>query len=229
KPSGSPEPLIVGNYVHSYFESKTAHKAFIANNIDDIISKSGKTKRQPKKSYKQADMMIQTLSNDDFFNEVYKGKKEVPVSGDIFGTQWKGKLDCLNVKGSYFCDIKTVDEIRKPHWNNVEHQHVSFVKDREYILQMAVYQELLRQKYGKTFEPFIFAVSKQDVPDRMAINIAQWKLDNALAQIKINIDHFDKVKNGQEEPTNCGKCEYCRMNKRLSGFTEEDDILEKEH
>lgn len=228
KPSGSPEPLIVGNYVHSYFESKTAHKAFVANNVGAIISKSGKTKGQPKKAYKQAGMMIQTLENDDFFNEVYQGKKEVPLEGTIFGVKWKGKLDCLNVKGQYFCDIKTVDDIQKPHWNNENRQRISFVEDREYILQMAVYQELLKQKYGKTFEPFIFAVSKQDVPDKMAINIDQWKLDNALAQIETNVDHFNRVKNGQEEPKHCGKCEYCRMTKRLNGFTEVSDILDKE-
>ena len=52
------ESLLVGNYVHSYFETKEAHEAFLEMNRDKIISQRGKTAGQVKASFKQADKMI---------------------------------------------------------------------------------------------------------------------------------------------------------------------------
>ncbi|MFQ9890052.1 MAG: PD-(D/E)XK nuclease-like domain-containing protein [Streptococcus sp.] len=36
------ESLLVGNYVHSYFDTKEAHEAFLEMNRDKIISQRGK-------------------------------------------------------------------------------------------------------------------------------------------------------------------------------------------
>lgn len=226
KPTSNPTPLLVGNYLHSYYESPEAHEAFIEANHDQIISKSGRTKGQPKSDYKQADRMIEALNNDDFFNMVYQGKKEVPVTGVIGGVKWKGKLDCLNLDKGYFCDLKTVDDIHKRHWNDEYRQWQSFVENRGYVLQMAVYRELVKQTYGKTCEPFIFAVSKQDPPDKAAIRIDPIRYQEELDRIDRQIEHFEAVKNGVEKPKHCGACEYCRYTKQLEGFVEVGDLIE---
>lgn len=66
--------------------------------------------------------MIKTLSNDNMFNYFYKpGKKEVIVTGKIDGYWWKGKIDSLVLEQNYFCDLKTVDDHHKGHWNVDEH------------------------------------------------------------------------------------------------------------
>lgn len=226
QPTSNPEALLVGNYLHSYYESPEAHRDFIEENHDQIIAKAGKYKGQPKAAYKQADMMIKTLDDDDFFKMVYQGEKEVPVSGTLGGVDWKGKLDCLNLDKGYFCDLKTVDDIHKRHWNDYYKQWQSFVEDRGYVLQMAVYRELIKQVYGVTCEPFIFAVSKQTPPDKLAINIDPMRYQDELDRIDRQIEHFEAVKTGQEKPVACGTCEYCRSHKQLEGFVEVGDLID---
>lgn len=60
------ESLLVGNYVHSYFETREAHEAFLERNQDKIISQRGKTAGQVKAPFKQADKMIAALEKRSF-------------------------------------------------------------------------------------------------------------------------------------------------------------------
>ncbi|MGV3082592.1 PD-(D/E)XK nuclease-like domain-containing protein, partial [Streptococcus dysgalactiae] len=46
--------LLVGNYVHSYFESKAAHEEFKAKNGSKMISSRGTNKGKLKKDYEVA-------------------------------------------------------------------------------------------------------------------------------------------------------------------------------
>lgn len=228
EPTSNPEPLLVGNYVHSYFESPEAHQEFVEANKSEMISTRGKTKGQLKSSYKVADDMIKTLSEDDFFNYVYMpGEKEVIVTGELFGHQWKGKIDSLCLDRGYFCDLKTVDDFHKGHWNPELRQKVNFVEDRGYHMQAAIYQELIKQTFGIDCQPYIFGVSKQPIPDKIAISFdgdGQFLMQSALEKIKADQDRFWRVLMGEEKPKRCGKCEYCRQGKQLAGFTEVSSI-----
>lgn len=228
EPTSNPEPLLVGNYVHSYFESPEAHQEFVEANKSEMISTRGKTKGQLKSSYKVADDMIKALSEDDFFNYVYMpGKKEVIVTGELFGHQWKGKIDSLCLDRGYFCDLKTVDDFHKGHWNPELRQKVNFVEDRGYHMQAAIYQELIRQTFDVDCQPYIFGVSKQPIPDKIAISFdgdGQFLMQSALEKIKADQDRFWRVLMGEEKPKACGKCDYCRQGKQLAGFTEVSDI-----
>lgn len=99
--------LLVGNMVHSYFESPEAHKKFMDENADAMISKAGKTKGQLKSDFMVGQRMIERLEADKQFIDYYVGQKEVAVTGKIEGVEFKGKIDCLNVEKGYFVDIKT--------------------------------------------------------------------------------------------------------------------------
>lgn len=228
EPTSNPEPLLVGNYVHSYFESPEAHQEFVEANKSEMLSSRGKTKGQLKSSYKVADDMIKALSEDDFFNYVYApGDKEVIVTGELFGHQWKGKIDSLCLDRGYFCDLKTVDDFHKGHWNPELRQKTNFVEDRGYHMQMAIYQELIKQTFGIDCQPYIFGVSKQPIPDKIAISFdgdGQFLMQSALEKIKADQDRFWRVLMGEEKPKRCGKCEYCRQGKQLAGFTEVSQI-----
>lgn len=228
EPTSNPEPLLVGNYVHSYFESPEAHQEFVEANKSEMLSSRGKTKGQLKSSYKVADDMIKALSEDDFFNYVYMpGEKEVIVTGELFGHQWKGKIDSLCLDRGYFCDLKTVDDFHKGHWNPELRQKVNFVEDRGYHMQAAIYQELIRQTFDVDCQPYIFGVSKQPIPDKIAISFdgdGQFLMNQALEKIKNDQDRFWQVLMGEEKPKACGKCDYCRQEKQLAGFTEVSDI-----
>ena len=228
EPTSNPESLLVGNYIHSYFESPEAHQEFVEANKSEMISTRGKTKGQLKSSYKVADDMIKALSEDDFFNYVYMpGEKEVIVTGELFGHQWKGKIDSLCLDRGYFCDLKTVDDFHKGHWNPELRQKVNFVEDRGYHMQAAIYQELIRQTFDVDCQPYIFGVSKQPIPDKIAISFdgdGQFLMQSALEKIKTDQDRFWRVLMGEEKPKRCSKCEYCRQSKQLAGFTEVSSI-----
>lgn len=223
QPSSDPTSLLVGNYVHSYFESEEAHQKFVDENKKEMISSRGKTKGQLKSDYKVADSCIETLSNDDFFDQVYgPGKKEVIVTGEINGRLWKGKIDSLVLDQGYFCDLKTVDDIHKRHWNEAEHNWDNFIFDRQYEMQMAIYEELIKQTFDVDCEPFIFAVSKQTPPDLAAFHFesdeAQFRMQGAIDMIAQRQDRYWQILMGETKPEYCGHCEYCRSQKHLNGF-----------
>lgn len=231
QPVSNPVPLLVGNYVHSYFESEENHKKFINENHQALMTRPTKTNPDGhlRSEFKVADSMIEALSKDKLFNYCYKpGDKEVIVTGKIGGHMWKGKIDSLALNDGYFCDLKTVDDIHKGHWNVDEHRYVPFIQAREYDMQMAIYRELIKQTFGKTCEPFIFAVSKQTPPDKLAIDFNgvddRYRMEDDLEKIKELQPHFWKVMTGEEKPIACGKCDYCRETKMLKGFVHASEI-----
>ncbi len=220
QPERSPVPLLVGNYVHSYFESEESHQKFVDANSKEMISSRGKTKGQLKADFKVADAMINALKYETVFKALYEpGQKEVIVTGDIYGYKWKGKIDSLNLDQLYFCDLKTVDDIHKKHWSSTYNKYDNFIADRGYYMQMAVYIELIKQTFGVGCQPFIFAVSKQTPPDKEAIDFNGDQdaiyMEDAMRMIEENQEHIQRVMSGEEEPTRCEHCEYCRLTKKI--------------
>lgn len=217
-----PVALLVGNYVHSYFESPVIHEAFKEENKEKMFSS-----RKPYgllKSFEIAEQMIERLNKEPAFLNLYEGEKEVIVTGELFGIQWKGKIDCLNISENYFVDIKTTRDIHKRDWNEFYGSRVTFIENFGYVLQMAVYKELLHKQYGKEFIPIIAAVSKQTPSEAKLISLDEDKMAYELIELKNSINHIQKVKMGQEKPTECGLCEYCRANQRITGFTSMDEL-----
>lgn len=225
QPTSNPIALIVGNYVHSFFESKKSHAKFLKNYEPVLFSTRGKTKGQLKRDFVVADEMISTLQFDPLFTDVYQGDKEVIVTGQIDGIDWKGKIDCLNVKEGYFCDLKTTRDIRQRVWSDEASKYVPFVIADEYVLQMAIYKKLLEQTYSKQFTPYIFAVSKQTPPDKCGIRIDEGRYQTEYNKVNRLLPEFVAVMNGETAPKYCGHCEYCRQMKQLHGFVEIEEIM----
>lgn len=219
EPQRDPTALLVGNYLHSYFESPADHQEFLDKH-PEIIATTGKNRGQPKAPYQQADKMIEALASDDTFNRLYQGEKEAIVTGTIGGVEWMGKLDCLADNHRYFVDLKTTQDIYKKYWVEDNSAYGSFIEAYRYPLQMAVYQELIRQQYGAEASPLIVAVSKQDPPDKAIVSIPQELLDYWLHRIEDEQPRIEAVKNGELEPKRCGHCEYCRATKKLTGITD---------
>lgn len=223
QPAEDKTALLVGNYVHSYFESKKSHQSFIEDHQEELY-----TKRKPIKLYKDfevADRMIDRIKQDDFFKYLWQGEHEVPVTGELFGTLWKGKIDLLNVEKGYFVDLKTTAILDKRFWNDRYYSYVSFVEHYGYAIQIAIYERLLEMQYGKPFTGYIYAVTKQDVPDIAAIEIEDYLKEFELSEVERVIDHILAVKAGKEDPEMCGKCEFCREYKRLDKFITPEALI----
>lgn len=231
EPATNSVPLLVGNYVHSYFESTKSHTDFLAAKSEDIMTKP--TKKEPnghlRSEFKVANNMIQTLQNDEMFNYFYApGDKEVIVTGKIDGYLWKGKIDSLMLDKGYFCDLKTVDNIHKGHYIEDKRAYRPFIEARRYNLQMALYQELIKQTFHRVCQPLIFAVSKQDPPDKLGIDFDddedRFDMQEQMEIVRETQERYWKIMNGEIKPESCYRCEYCRTHAQLSYFVHASEI-----
>lgn len=225
KPISDPTALLVGNYVHSYFESLEAHEKFKEENKDSMFSK-----RKPHgllKAFQVAEKMIDRIKDEPFFNYLWQGEAEHIVTGELYGVEWKGRIDLLNVEKGYFVDLKTAAQLDKRFWSNKYGTYVSFVEEYGYILQMAVYEKLLELEFGKPFKGYIYAVTKQDPCDIDAIKPEESKKEFELDLLEQAVERVARVKNGEVKPIMCMTCDYCREQKTLSQFVTTDDLLER--
>lgn len=227
EPEHPPMPLLVGNYVHSYFESTEAHAAFVEKQHANLYQRGGKKKLA---DVVKADEMIKTLESDPFIANNYVGEKEAIVTGNLFGKPWRGKIDCLNLEEGYFIDLKTAASLDRTFWsvgeNGRRHKRLWF-EEFGYIMQLAIYQQLIYQTYGKMLQPFIFAVSKEAIPDHLAISFRQPLLDEQMKTVERLLPSFQAVVDGEREPERCEHCDYCRSTKRLHGFADAEDLMEQ--
>lgn len=99
-------PLLVGNYLHSHFESDEAFESFCNEHRSKLFTRTNTLRAD----FKKADKMIKRLESDAMFNFFYnspENEKEVILDGELYGVPWKARIDSLNVKDGYFCDLKT--------------------------------------------------------------------------------------------------------------------------
>lgn len=230
--------LLVGNYVHSYFEGPEAHQKWLEQKMADgrthaQATMTKGTKNTPphlRAEYKMADEMIEALEKQRAFQQFYvPGQKEVIVTGELFGRPWKGKIDSLTLEQNYFFDLKTVDDFTNLFYNPETRGKENFAVNRGYCTQMAIYQELLRQTFGKTCFPYMIAVTKQTPPD---MELGKFDPDGpsgelmaeGLYQIEQRQEHVWAVMEGKVAPKECGHCDYCRAHKVLDHFVDVTEI-----
>ena len=186
--------LLLGNYVHSYFESEEAHRQFMDENGEKLLAKTGKNKGNLKSDFLIGDKMIESLKDDEGFNRLYHGyssddvRKELIVHGEIEGVPVKGKLDSVNLSRGYFVDLKTMKSIYSEEWSAELKKRVpaavNNILNFGYHGQLGLYRELLKQMTGNDFRPYIVAVSKENVPDREILKIDDEWLEEGLEKIK---------------------------------------------
>jgi len=212
--------LTVGSFIHSAFESDDVHNKFIDDNYDLLTTKAKKLKSE----FVQANQMINVLKDDPFCMYALQGEKEVIYTGELFGIDWKIKIDNINHEKKFFSDIKSTQELRKRYWSDRFKRYVSFVEAYGYDIQMAVYQEIIRQNTGYVYNPFIVAVTKESTPDKAIIHFDQEELKNALEYVS---EHIESVQCAKETRLGmrCEKCEYCRQTKKLTTTISVEDLL----
>lgn len=203
--------LLIGSYVHDAVESPEALERFKAEK-PQIFSSKGPTKGELKSDYKNADRMVQTLRDDELCSMMLQGMNEQIVTAELFGVMWKAKIDILAPDEGRIVDLKTVKSIRERYYNAEKGRYESFVEAYGYCLQMAVYSELERIYSARTerLEPYIVAVSKEDIPDKAVICFDEQTMEEQLEIVRLKLSRVLAVKEGREAPKRCGKCRYCR-------------------
>lgn len=199
-------PLLVGSYVDSYFEGTL--EEFKKEN-PEIFTQKGELKA----NYKQAERIIARMERDPMFMQYMSGEKQVIMTGELFGAEWKIKIDSF-VRGIAITDLKVMASITKLEWVK-DIGYLDFVRYWGYDIQGAIYQEIVYQNTGERPPFYIAAGTKEEEPNIEVIHVTQNYLDEAKHMVEMNMPRILRVKNGEAEPDRCEMCDCCRHTKVL--------------
>lgn len=198
--------LLVGSYVDSYFEGSL--DVFKTEN-PEIFKKDGGLKAD----YVKAEEIIKRIERDSYFMKYLSGEKQVIMTGELFGTKWKIKMDSY-IPGKAIVDLKVMSSITKLEWVR-DLGYLDFVRYWGYDIQGAIYQEIVRQNTGKKLPFYIAGATKEKEPDLRIIHIGDNYLKEALAMVEANMARILRVKNGEATPDRCELCDCCRKTRVL--------------
>lgn len=200
-------PLLVGSYVDSYFEG--AIERFKVENPEIFTQKM-----ELKTPYKKAEQIIARIERDAYFMKYMSGEKQVIMTGELFGVQWKIKMDSY-IPGVAIVDLKIMESITKLKWVR-DIGYLDFVRYWGYDIQGAVYQKIVEINTGKKLPFYIAAATKEKEPDIQIIQITQNYLDEAMNVVEMNLPRVMRVKNEETPPDRCELCDCCRHNRVLT-------------
>ena len=205
--------LAIGSYIDVMLTGTEEEQHAFRESHPEMISSRGPTKGQLKAEYKVADAMIarafEDADNGGIFMRSLVGERQKVVTGEIHGHAFKGRIDVLG--DGFITDLKTVENVNKRYYNE---GYWDFIGWWGYDLQGAIYQELVYQETGNRLPFFIAALSKQVPCDIDLIQIPQDRLDEAMSRMtQSSLDRIAALKNGEESPKRCGRCDWCRSTK----------------
>lgn len=186
----------------------------------EIISTRGATAGQIKSEFKKIINAAEKFNTQNFFrNIIDKCEKQMILTGEINGIKVKCALDLFDKETNSIYDIKCMKDF-KEQWNKEEKAYVPWYYHWGYVLQLAVYREIVRQNFGEPKEIGLIAATKEDIPDITANSFSSDLLDIELETFKNNIKRYDNIKKGIEIPLACNCCDYCKKIKNIEKFEE---------
>ena len=208
--------LLIGSYVDAHFSGEL--DTFIGNHPELFNKRTGELKAD----YQRCDEIIHAAEFDPLFMDYMNGKKQVIMTGELFGVQWKIKVDVLHE--DKIVDLKVMRDMQ-PMFKNGERK--TFIDAWGYDIQGFIYQQIVKANTGKTLPFYLAVLTKEKVPDKEIIHIPDYRLNSAGEIVKHYIEKFDKIKHGIDEPTNCGVCDWCRSQKKLTRPLEYEELIER--
>lgn len=216
--------MLVGGYVDAHFSGEM--EQFQTQN-PELFKRDGTLKSE----FVHAEDIIVRMERDDLYALLMSGNKQVILTGMIGGVPYKAKLDCLLDAGTCqkivekfpgarealgFCDGAIVDQKVMASlddvWSEGAWGKVPFARAWGYDIQGAIYQALEGHML-----PFILAVgTKEPEPDLAAIYIPDQDLAAKLEEVESLSPRYQAIKRHNIEPVGCGKCPYCRSQKKLT-------------
>lgn len=208
--------LMVGSYVDAYVEGTLDE--FKEKN-PNIISTRGASKGQLKAEFKQADDICEYIDNDPTIQQFLSGDKQTVMTGEINGVPFKIKIDSYS-EGIAINDLKCMRSV-----TDSNGEFVDFISPWGYDIQMACYQEIVRQNTGQQLPCFIVAVTKESPINSVIINVPQEVLDRALYRVESQIVELNNVFKGLNEPQGCGTCKTCVSKRTDTPIISMNDLL----
>ena len=204
----SSQALMVGSYVD----------AALTEDLAEWIMKHPEIRKRDgtlRAEYVQAQEMVDRAMSDDFFMGMLSGEHQKIITGQIGGLPFKAKLDAY-LPDIMITDLKTVRDMNPVYLPG--QGRVDFATAWNWPLQLAIYQELIRQETDKIVPCYLAVITKETPPDIEVISISQERLDAEKDFLMMKLPRIEAVRNGLVEPKRCGKCAYCRMTKKITRF-----------
>ena len=221
--------LLVGGFVDSYFSGEI--EEFQEAN-PEVYTKNGNLRSE----YRHAQKIIDRIEKDPLCMDITFAPAQQIFTGEIDGYPFKVKLDFLlgaqqaqllakkysGMSELLFEDGAIVDmKIMKdfaPHYREGEGR-LNWIEYWQYDLQLAIYQEIVRQNTGKLLPCYILGATKEETPDLCLFKLPQEVMNVALDIFRPKLPGIADVKSGKVKPEMCGTCSFCRENKVLNGAT----------
>lgn len=195
-------------------------RALFMSQHPELISSRGATAGQLKAEFNKVIKAAERFLKQDFFKDIInKCEKQVILTGEIEGVKVKCALDLFDRETNSIYDIKCMKDF-KEQWNKEEKSYVPWYYIYGYVLQLAVYREIVRQNFGEPKEIGLMAASKEEEPDLQAKSFSSELLDLELEYFKNNVKRYNDIKKGIVAPTYCGECDYCKSIKKITEFEE---------
>lgn len=186
----------------------------------EIISQRGPTKGEIKSDFKKVLKAAERFNQQKMFKDIINGcEKQVILTGKIANIDVKCCLDLFNEKEGKIYDIKCMANFDDA-WDKKEKCYKPWYYTYDYVLQLAVYQEIVRQNYGIVCDTHLIAASKENEPDLQAKFFDNGLLKLELDEFEYNLPYFNKIKSGLETPVRCETCDYCKRTKIINEFEE---------
>lgn len=204
-----PSPaMTASSYVDCYFEGTLPS---FKKQHPEIFTKDGKELRS---DFKHMETIIKRIERDEYFMKCLSGEKQVIYTGEIFGMQWKGKLDSF-LPDTVTVDLKIMKSIRDTFYVPELYRRLSFVEYYGYDIQAAIYQKIVEINTGKKLPFLIACASKEAFPDIEVLAFTQGDLDKAMGRVFQAVGRIHALKSGQVQPTRCEECDWCHTTKVL--------------
>lgn len=193
---------------------------FIAQH-PEMISSRGSTAGQLKSEFQRVVKAAEKFNSQEFFRDIIeKCEKQVILTGEICGVPVKCCLDLFDRETNSIYDIKCMKDFNEQ-WSKEEKKYIPWYYAWGYVLQLAVYREIVKQNFGKEpKEIALLAATKEEIPDIQAIKFNTELLDIELIDFMHNIRLYDEIKKGIIKPTPCNCCSYCKTIKEIHEFEE---------
>ena len=204
--SPSSTALLVGGYIDAWFSGELP---LYQAQHPEIFKRDGTLKAE----YLKAQDVVNRMQADELYCLLMSGKKQVIMTGELFGTKWKIKMDSY-IPDIAIVDLKVMASITKLEWVR-DIGYLDFVRYWGYDIQGAIYQEIVRQNTGKKLPFYIAGATKESEPDIRIIHITDNYLAEALNLVEINMARVLAVKSGDAEPDRCELCDCCRKTRVL--------------
>ena len=166
-----------------------------------------------KKDFIKADEIIARIEQDPLLVHYMSGEKQTIMTGEIEGVPFKIKMDSY-LENEAIVDLKIMKDFNKV-WSTAYKAYINFVEAYDYDIELAIFQEIVRQKTGGKILPcYLVCATKENPPDIGLFEIPQETLDKALQTVKNNLPRYLQVSQGKVAPHRCEKCAYCRSSKK---------------